>query len=189
MISRRGLLYLKNMPNFQKRYFSSSVKDRDRMTDKKVSKKQLPEVISFMPVINIPLSELAFNAFYSLHRPLLGLSVPKPFKAGNLVGEIKKEDNTEEALMNYMATLKPFRPPELPVENDIPTTATTTTLTVEIDPSYFLQHNNNHEEIADYLIAIQKELDTLYSKDSKRTMTKKKRMRKRSSIPGFFEKN
>lgn len=96
MISRRGLLYLKNMPNFQKRYFSSSVKDRDRMTDKKVSKKQLPEVISFMPVINIPLSELAFNAFYSLHRPLLGLSVPKPFKAGNLVGEIKKEDNSKD---------------------------------------------------------------------------------------------
>jgi activator of HSP90 ATPase len=30
--------------------------------------------ISFMPVINIPETELAHNAFFSLHRPLLGLS-------------------------------------------------------------------------------------------------------------------
>lgn len=52
-----------------------------------------PDIPSFMPVVNIPLTELAHNAFYSLHRPLLGLSTPKPFLAGNLVGQIKKEDD------------------------------------------------------------------------------------------------
>lgn len=30
--------------------------------------------LSFMPVINMPESEFAHNAFFSLHRPLLGLS-------------------------------------------------------------------------------------------------------------------
>ncbi|KAG1139692.1 hypothetical protein G6F37_009577 [Rhizopus arrhizus] len=139
-----------------------------------------------MPVVNIPIAELASNAFYSLHRPLLGLSSPKPFMAGNLVGQIKKEeiDNSEEALMKYMADLKPFQPPDSPKEP-----STTTTLTVEIDPSYFLNHNNNHEEIADYLTAIQKELDVLYSKESRKTCIRRRRLRKRSGIRGFFEKN
>jgi hypothetical protein len=37
--------------------------------------------IPFMPVINIPETEFAHNAFFSLHRPLLGLSDEdeKPF--------------------------------------------------------------------------------------------------------------
>jgi hypothetical protein len=37
--------------------------------------------LSFMPVINIPQTEFAHNAFFSLHRPLLGLADEdeKPF--------------------------------------------------------------------------------------------------------------
>lgn len=75
--------------------FSSSVKDNkgDKILNKKVPKNlSPPQVIPFMPVVNIPIAELASNAFYSLHRPLLGLSSPKPFMAGNLVGQIKKEE-------------------------------------------------------------------------------------------------
>ncbi|KAI9281894.1 hypothetical protein BY458DRAFT_498362 [Sporodiniella umbellata] len=191
MMVFRGFSILKNAKNTKRTYFSSYTKAKEETVDKKTPKKSPSEVIPYMPVINIPVSELAFNAFYSLHRPLLGLSAPKPFKAGNLVGEIKKEEsNKEEVFANYMATLRPFQPPETPGETFTPTPApTTTTLTVEIDPSYFLQHNNNHIEIADYLSAIQKEIDSFYSKDSKRTLVKKKRMRKRSHPLGFFEKN
>lgn len=40
-----------------------------------------PDKIPFMPVINIPETEFAHNAFFSLYRPLLGLSDKdeKPF--------------------------------------------------------------------------------------------------------------
>jgi hypothetical protein len=61
--------------------------------NKKTSPKA-PEIPSFMPVINIPVTELAHNAFYSLHRPLLGLSIPEPFLVGNIVGQIDKENDT-----------------------------------------------------------------------------------------------
>lgn len=89
-----------------------------------------------------------------------------------------------------MMSLKPFQPPTLE-----PTTKqSTSTLTVEVDPSYFMNHNNNHDEIADYLTAMQEKLDFLYDEKSKRKCispsTKKKtttkRLRKRK---GFFEKN
>lgn len=57
-------------------------------------KTKAPEIPSFMPVINIPVTELAHNAFYSLHRPLLGLSIPEPFLVGNMVGKLDKEPTT-----------------------------------------------------------------------------------------------
>ncbi|KAI9257140.1 hypothetical protein BDA99DRAFT_131698 [Phascolomyces articulosus] len=39
------------------------------------------EQLSFMPVVNMPEAEFAHNAFFSLHRPLLGLSADeeRPF--------------------------------------------------------------------------------------------------------------
>ncbi len=91
-------------------------------------------------------------------------------------------------------SLKPFEPPKLnaPKEEE---KSTTTTLTVEVDPSYFMNHNNNHDEIADYLTAMQEKLDLLYDEKNKRkfsaspsfiTRKKTKRLRKRK---GFFEKN
>lgn len=160
-----------------------------------------PDIPSFMPVVNIPEAELAHNAFYSLHRPLLGLSIPRPFLVGGIVGQIKEDNNdSEEALLQYMTTLKPFEPPALNTPKE--EKSTTTTLTVEVDPSYFMNHNNNHDEIADYLTAMQEKLDLLYDErqNSKRkfsatpnfipssSATKKKtrRLRKRK---GFFEKN
>jgi hypothetical protein len=105
----------------------------------------------------------------------------------------------EEAVLQYMSTLKPFEPPTISVVAE-PAKSTTTTLTVEVDPSYFLNHDNNHDEIADYLNAMQEKLDLLYGeRDQKRissfiskrkaaTTTTTRRLRKRSS-KGFFEKN
>ncbi|KAI9338626.1 hypothetical protein BD770DRAFT_310964, partial [Pilaira anomala] len=78
---------------------------------------------------------------------------------GDIVGQIKEEDTSysEEHVAQYLSTLRPFEPPTLaPVQP-----ASTTTLTVEVDPSYFLNHNNNHDEIADYLTAMQEKLDFL----------------------------
>lgn len=92
-----------------------------------------------------------------------------------------------------MTSLKPFEAPPLNTPKDEKNT--TTTLTVEVDPSYFMNHNNNHDEIADYLTAMQEKLDLLYDERHKRkfsaspiSLTKKKtrRLRKRK---GFFEKN
>lgn len=226
-----------------KRY-SSSIKNNNSEHVKEMSastqqqqqnKKTAEKTYSFMPVVNIPVAELAHNAFYSLHRPLLGLSSPKPFLVANdggLIGQIvKKEQDTttckflfldsnvinsftndsqiddEEAIIQYMSSLKPFEPPKL--EDTIIATEeddkkTTTTLIVEVDPSYFLQHNNNHDEIADYLTAMQEKLDLLYDERESLLLQQKKqrggfilkrksntttrRLRKRSS-KGFFEKN
>lgn len=90
-------------------------------------------------------------------------------------------------------TLKPFEPPKLDTHKE--EKSSTTTLTVEVDPSYFMNHNNNHDEIADYLTAMQEKLDLLYDNNNRKisssataNITKKKikRLRKRK---GFFEKN
>jgi hypothetical protein len=88
----------------QKRQFSSSWNNKNNNNDEKKKQETVPkpspqkatrapDIPSFMPVVNIPVTELAHNAFYSLHRPLLGLSTPRPFLAGSLVGQIKKEDD------------------------------------------------------------------------------------------------
>jgi activator of HSP90 ATPase len=57
----------------------SQVSQTDDTTTAATNKKEQEDQeqqqhISFMPVINIPETELAHNAFFSLHRPLLGLS-------------------------------------------------------------------------------------------------------------------
>lgn len=68
-----------------------STTPKKQCIEQKPKPTKAPEIPSFMPVINIPESELAHNAFYSLHRPLLGLSIPEPFLVGDIVGQI---DNT-----------------------------------------------------------------------------------------------
>ncbi|GAA5797500.1 hypothetical protein HPULCUR_002888 [Helicostylum pulchrum] len=176
----------------QKRYYFSSCNNKNENDKEKTEKKaRAPVIPSFMPVVNIPVTELAQNAFYSLHRPLLGLSIPQPFLVGDIVGQIKEEDTScsEEQLAQYMSTLRPFEPPAITHTQP----STTTTLTVEVDPSYFMNHNNNHDEIADYLTAMQEKLDILYDEKCKTKTTsfistkkKTKRLRKRK---GFFEKN
>jgi hypothetical protein len=89
----------------QKRQFSSSCNNKNNSNNEKKKQEEtvskpspqkaarVPDIPSFMPVVNIPVTELAHNAFYSLHRPLLGLSTPRPFLAGGFVGRIQKEDD------------------------------------------------------------------------------------------------
>lgn len=61
------------------------------------SSSPLESSFSFMPVINIPQTEFAHNAFFSLHRPLLGLAdeEEKPFFSKHPPAEDDdgKEDN------------------------------------------------------------------------------------------------
>ena len=94
----------------QKRNSSSSSyndnnedKDKKQQITKSTTQKKncAPDIPSFMPVINIPVAELAHNAFFSLHRPLLGLSTPRPFLAGDMVGQIKKEEDSESKFFFY----------------------------------------------------------------------------------------
>ncbi|KAI8344770.1 hypothetical protein BC941DRAFT_409575 [Chlamydoabsidia padenii] len=70
---------------------NQSTKDEEEKIANKKDTQQEPFVskqpstiesnFSFMPVINIPQTEFAHNAFFSLHRPLLGLAdeEEKPF--------------------------------------------------------------------------------------------------------------
>lgn len=116
MIARTSLKTLYNRKTFgkftlltceqkqQKRDSSSSSyndnnedKDKKQQITKSTTQKKnhAPDIPSFMPVVNIPVAELAHNAFFSLHRPLLGLSTPRPFLAGDMVGQIKKEEDSE----------------------------------------------------------------------------------------------
>ncbi|KAI9481079.1 MAG: hypothetical protein EXX96DRAFT_565308 [Benjaminiella poitrasii] len=188
----------------QLRYSSSSYNDNNKNKENKKQQETVaksntqkkncaPDIPSFMPVINIPVTELAHSAFYSLHRPLLGLPIPKPFLAGNMVGHIEREDNdcSEEAFIQYMTNLRPFEPPGLNTRNMEEEKSSTTTLTVEVDPSYFLNHNNNHDEIADYLTAMQEKLDILYDERAKKlySPSSKKKLRRLRKRKGFFEKN
>lgn len=176
---------------------SKDSKDKKQQMTKSTTPKKTraPDIPSFMPVVNIPVAELAHNAFYSLHRPLLGLSTPRPFLAGDMVGQIKKEEDnneSEEAFLQYMMSLRPFEPPGLDTMKEEQEKCSTTTLTVEVDPSYFLNHNNNHDEIADYLTAMQEKLDLLYDERTRKlanTNVLKKKTRRLRKRKGFFEKN
>ncbi|CEI91046.1 hypothetical protein RMCBS344292_05349 [Rhizopus microsporus] len=78
--------------------------------------------LSFVPVINIPEKELAHNAFFALHRPLLGLSNEntKPFFSSRPLEEDQQAEY--ELLAQYMSTLEPFVEPLPPGSgNDIMT--------------------------------------------------------------------
>lgn len=102
MIARSSLKTIWNRTKFgrlsiideqQNRFYSHS--DNNNKNEKQVKtekKTRAPDIPSFMPVVNIPVAELAHNAFYSLHRPLLGLSIPRPFLLGDIVGQIKEEN-------------------------------------------------------------------------------------------------
>lgn len=75
-----------------KRFYSHNNDNKNEKQVKAEKKTRAPDIPSFMPVVNIPVAEFAHNAFYSLHRPLLGLSIPQPFLVGDLVGQIKEEN-------------------------------------------------------------------------------------------------
>lgn len=91
-----------------------------------------------------------------------------------------------------MSTLRPFEPPEINLLNEsLNNKDNTTTITVEVDPSYFLNHNNNHDEITDYLTAMQEKLNLLYEEKEKRAsmLSSKKKFKRLRKRKGFFEKN
>lgn len=67
-------------------------KEQEEKTAKSIDK------VSFMPVINIPEKELAHNAFFSLHRPLLGLSSTnkRPFFSTTSVEEQQEAESKKK---------------------------------------------------------------------------------------------
>ncbi|KAF1805672.1 hypothetical protein FB192DRAFT_1276178 [Mucor lusitanicus] len=71
--------------------------------------------IPFMPVINIPETEFAHHSFFSLHRPLLGLSDDdeKPFFNSKSTEE-QDQEKLDDVLASYMMNLQPFVEPAAP---------------------------------------------------------------------------
>ncbi|KAI8350125.1 hypothetical protein BD560DRAFT_409868 [Blakeslea trispora] len=120
--SSRRLLSLVRTPRYA-RFSSSSSSCNNKLqlesTDTQAStttdkeKKDNPtERIHFMPVINIPETELAHHAFFSLHRPLLGLSDTdeRPFFSGKSTEEYNQEKLDME-LNDYLLDRQPFDTP------------------------------------------------------------------------------
>ncbi|KAI9484366.1 hypothetical protein BDB00DRAFT_878943 [Zychaea mexicana] len=143
----------------QTRLYSSSYRDNDRnssgssssssssnsnndnngqsVPSQQQTKATAQERLSFMPVVNMPEAEFAHNAFFSLHRPLLGLSSDEerpfftatstarhrgPNQIQKMLGIEQPKDGDAEAALNaedeavthYMMNLRPFEPPRLP---------------------------------------------------------------------------
>ncbi|KAI9250717.1 hypothetical protein BY458DRAFT_559631 [Sporodiniella umbellata] len=112
--------------HFEKRFGSSSCGNSSKeeeiqakQNDKTAKNKEIVEKLQFMPVVNIPENELAFNAFFSLHRPLLGLSNnrKRSFFAARSIEE-EQEAESDEALFRYMSTLEHFSEPSAPGSPD-----------------------------------------------------------------------
>ncbi|KAI8980380.1 hypothetical protein BDB01DRAFT_762280 [Pilobolus umbonatus] len=101
--------------------FSSSCNNNNNKQTKDDNKEKKPYAIkkniSFMPVINIPENELAHNAFFSLHRPLLGLSEfdikERPFFSSidNPITDEQSKEITNSNLDLYLSSLQPFDTP------------------------------------------------------------------------------
>ncbi|KAI8086342.1 uncharacterized protein BX664DRAFT_335564 [Halteromyces radiatus] len=95
---------------------SSNTEDEEKITKDSqepfVAKQSNELNLSFMPVINIPQTEFAHNAFFSLHRPLLGLAdeEEKPFFSN----QPHEDEDVDEQIANYMTDLRPFEPPSAP---------------------------------------------------------------------------
>ncbi|KAI8388579.1 uncharacterized protein BYT42DRAFT_603062 [Radiomyces spectabilis] len=110
---------------------------------------------SFMPVVNVPISQLAHSAFFSLHRPLLGLTSDDH----DHFWKSQEPNNTETVLADYMRTLRPFHPPSLePTGGNV--------MTWNIDwASIDQQTALFNDDAPDYLTAIQEKLAQFYKLD------------------------
>ncbi|CAO3671098.1 unnamed protein product [Rhizopus stolonifer] len=117
----KNIIYRTSQYGLIKRFGSSScnnnkndVKENNKQ-EKTTTKKEIVEKVQFMPVINIPENELAYNAFFSLHRPLLGLSskTKRSFFSSKCIEE-EQEAESDEALFQYMSTLEHFVEPSTP---------------------------------------------------------------------------
>ncbi|KAI8874803.1 hypothetical protein K501DRAFT_328586 [Backusella circina FSU 941] len=73
---------------------------------------QQQQQLSFMPVINIPETELAHNAFFSLHRPLLGLS--DKHERSFFSNRQELDESPDDQLANYMMSVQAYVPPSVP---------------------------------------------------------------------------
>lgn len=97
----KNIVYKTSQYGLIKRFGSSScnnnkndIKENNKQEEKTTTKKEIVQKVQFMPVINIPENELAYNAFFSLHRPLLGLS-SKPKRSFFSSKSIEEEQEAE----------------------------------------------------------------------------------------------
>ncbi|KAI7847696.1 hypothetical protein BDC45DRAFT_339030 [Circinella umbellata] len=138
--------YRNNDPNSNGSSSNSSNKDNDQTNQVPTTQQQkqpteqdavVREQLSFMPVVNMPEAEFAHNAFFSLHRPLLGLSSDEerpfftstttsrqhqhqhgPNKIQKMLGLEQPKDEEaafnaeDEELSQYLMNLRPFEPPQ-----------------------------------------------------------------------------
>ncbi|KAI8374202.1 uncharacterized protein BYT42DRAFT_547281 [Radiomyces spectabilis] len=132
-----------------------------------------------MPVINIPETEFAHNAFFSLYRPLLGLSSDdeKPFFHNqNQDGMMGDEQDDEEAFAQYMMDLRPFEPPSSSdavnetyhVQQD---QRPTISFSIEEEPiipmenSLPMYHMPDGDDIIDYLTDVQEKMKAQHAQE------------------------
>ncbi|KAI8140275.1 hypothetical protein BJV82DRAFT_581257 [Fennellomyces sp. T-0311] len=136
----------------------------------------------------MPEAEFAHNAFFSLHRPLLGLSSDeeRPFFSTatrhHTPNDIQKmlgidqsaedtEDMNDEAVTQYMMQLRPFEPPLSPSNEQVEDQETVVTLSFEdghsaydeieaihMDQSMPMYYMPESHEVVDYLTAMQEKL-------------------------------
>ncbi|SAM00446.1 hypothetical protein [Absidia glauca] len=116
-----------------------------------VSASPEPTSLPFMPVIHIPQTEFAHNAFFSLHRPLLGLEddkMDKPFFSNQAPEEALVDVN--EQISNYLMTLRPFEVPAPPQTQKQTQSDSTTTATSSWNTHLHTQKQQEEEEEEDY---------------------------------------
>ncbi|CAO3641290.1 unnamed protein product [Cunninghamella blakesleeana] len=138
-----------------------------------------------MPVVNIPQTEFAHNAFFSLHRPLLGLSSEdeRPFFSNQPV-----EEEGDEQLANYMANLKPFESPLPPgVTEEVKKTESDYSISFSTGDAMFpeediyleqtlpMYYMPESDEIVDYLTTVQDNLIRQNAIDNLGTVGRTKR--------------
>ncbi|ORX61463.1 hypothetical protein DM01DRAFT_1332066 [Hesseltinella vesiculosa] len=117
----------------------------------------VPASIPFIPVINIPQTEFAHNAFFSLHRPLLGLAdEDKPFFPSSPV----EEPDVDEELNNYLSTLQPFEPPAASASPP----PSQSTVSIQVQDNFYMEQTlpmyymPDSDEIVDYLTTVQQKI-------------------------------
>ncbi|KAI7870824.1 hypothetical protein BDF14DRAFT_1879066 [Spinellus fusiger] len=111
---------------------------------------------AFVPVINIPESELAHNAFFSLHRPLLGLSndEEKPF----FTPVPTPAEMERELFLQYLSTLRPFVPP-FEKDKAEPPLETHFSEPLHIENTLPMHYMPESDQVVEYFTMIEKALE------------------------------
>ncbi|KAI9024951.1 hypothetical protein CLU79DRAFT_834083 [Phycomyces nitens] len=138
----------------------------------KDKKELIKDRIPFMPVINIPETDFAHNAFFSLHRPLLGLSSDdeRPF-----FQTLTPQEVEEDAFTQYMMDLRPFEPPSEHAARErepmVEILETSMSEPLHIDYSLPMFNMPESDEVVNYLTQVQK----IMAKQNERTVGRRKR--------------